>query len=162
MASRRRRGLVLLALGGVPLAVLAFLFLPAKAGGSVQYVKVTGISMEPRLRQGDLVLTRPRSRYRVGDVAAYRNSYLGGLIVLHRIIAATPQELTLKGDNNNYVDSPKAKRGDVLGTEWIRIPKAIVLPVEAAAFVLLLGLAALVSAGLVLALNGEAAAPRHR
>jgi signal peptidase I len=44
---------------------------PQLLGGSAAYVVVSGTSMEPTLSDGDFVLARKRSSYRVGDVVAF-------------------------------------------------------------------------------------------
>src|SRR4051794_10990259 len=88
---------------GLLLAFVAFaLFAPTVMGGRVTYVTTFGISMRPHIHAGDLVLVRPAGDYKVGDVVAYRSATLGGVTVLHRIVARHGDKFTFKGDNNSW------------------------------------------------------------
>lgn len=73
----------LLTLAPLLLLLGGFLFLrPPLLGGATSYVIVTGRSMQPTLRTGDLVLARSRaSGYTVGDVVAYHPPDANGLII---------------------------------------------------------------------------------
>jgi signal peptidase I len=103
-------------------AVLGWLFLgPVQLGGSTGYVITKGSSMQPLIQQGDLVLLRKHSTYKVGDVVGYHNSELHH-VVLHRIIAINGDKLTMKGDNNNFVDGQHPTMSDVVGEKWVRLP----------------------------------------
>src|SRR5438552_15737223 len=75
---------------------------PPGLGGSTSYAVVHGMSMEPRLHEGDLVLVRSASDYRVGDVVAYQNRDLGAT-VLHRIVGIHDGRYVFEGDNNGFV-----------------------------------------------------------
>jgi signal peptidase I len=128
---------------GVMVAAAAWLFLaPAQLGGSTGYVVLYGTSMEPTYSAGDLVLVRPVSAVRVGDVVAYENPALGRT-VLHRVVAKSGDRLQFKGDNNEYLDLPHATEVDVVGREWLHLPAAggalewVRRPVPAAAIALL-------------------------
>jgi signal peptidase I len=153
MAPRRRRGLVLALLGGVPLlASAAFLLL-----ASVHSTRMVGASMEPRLHAGDLVVTRPHGSYRVGEVVLYRNGKDLGL-VLHRIVEVRDGRYSFKGDSNQFGDGPGQPRSAIVGAEWLRIPNGAVVPFALGAFVAALALAALLCSGVVLALSRKPAA----
>jgi signal peptidase I len=113
---------ILVTIGVIAVAALGWLFLgPTQLGGSAAYVITKGISMEPRIHGGDLVILRKHSSYRVGDVVGYRDAQLHR-IVLHRIIGIQGDLLTMKGDNNNFVDPERPTMGQVVGEKWIRIP----------------------------------------
>ncbi|MCU1457214.1 MAG: peptidase signal peptidase [Actinomycetia bacterium] len=109
---------VILVIAG--LAVVAMLW-PARLGGSVSYATTGGSSMEPVIHQGDLVLVRHSSSYKVGDVVAYRSRVLD-TTVLHRIVARRGAQYIFKGDKNGWLDADHPTRRDLLGKEWIRIP----------------------------------------
>ena len=128
---------------GVAVAATAWLFLaPAQLGGSTGYVVLYGTSMEPKYSAGDLVLVRPASDVRVGDVVAYDHPELGRT-VLHRVVERKGELLQLKGDNNEYLDLPRATKVDVVGREWLHLPNVggalewIRQPVPAAVIALL-------------------------
>src|SRR5436305_3517801 len=85
----------------VAVGALWYELAPAKLGGSHEYAVVDGISMNPKLHAGDLVLLGASSRYAVGDVVGYRNRQLGRL-VLHRIVGKAGDRYVFKGDNNSF------------------------------------------------------------
>ncbi|MGZ4199740.1 MAG: signal peptidase I [Thermoleophilia bacterium] len=114
---------ILFAIVTLAVAVLGWLFLgPVQLGGSTGYVITKGSSMQPLIQQGDLVVLRRHSSYQVGDVVGYHNSALHH-VVLHRIIAVNGDKLTMKGDNNNFVDSQHPAMSDVVGEKWFRLPR---------------------------------------
>jgi signal peptidase I len=120
-------------------------FAPTKVGGTTRYVVTRGVSMEPRFHAGDLAITRPASRYRIGDVVAYWSTLLH-TVALHRIIAVDGDRYTFKGDNNNFIDPTHPTRAQLLGKLWIHIPqggvwfKFLHAPAVAAVICALLGL----------------------
>jgi signal peptidase I len=141
-------------LGGAALAAVALagwlLAGPSQLGGPVTYVAVTGTSMEPALHTGDLVIVRKVPEYQVGDVVAFRNTQLRST-VLHRIIAVEDGRFVLQGDNNDFVDTYRARPEDIVGRRWIVIGRAgkvielVRTPVGAA--VLLMVIAAIAMSG---------------
>src|SRR4051794_38542086 len=79
-------------------------FAPIQLHGHTGYAIISGISMEPKLHDGDLVLIREQARYRVHDVVAYRN-VSSGIVVLPRIARITSGgRFVFKGDNNRFAD----------------------------------------------------------
>ena len=108
---------VVLALGGLGWFYLA----PTQIGGSTGYMITHGISMEPMLHTGDLVLIRPAGSYRVGQVVAYHSTLLHS-VVLHRIIRRVGNRYVFKGDNNNFVDPTHPTSALLVGRMWLRIP----------------------------------------
>lgn len=84
-------------------------------------VVVSGNSMEPAFRQGDLVIVRGADFYQVGDVVAYKNLQLGKFVI-HRIIDEELNRYILKGDNNTWVDSFSPTANEIIGRHWIHIP----------------------------------------
>ncbi|MCB9380373.1 MAG: signal peptidase I [Acidimicrobiaceae bacterium] len=107
-------------------ALAALLFLvPTSVGGAASYVQVTGNSMYPTLRQGDVVLLTRDDRYAVGDIIAYKSQLLGGEVVIHRIIAIHPGgRYATQGDNNNFIDQYEPVVTDILGKQSVRLPGA--------------------------------------
>lgn len=121
MRSSRTRSLVVSAVV-LALAALGWIFLaPTQIGGSTRYMITHGISMEPMLHTGDLVVVRPASNYRVGEVVAYKSTLLH-TVVLHRIRAIHDGHYTLKGDNNNFIDPTHPTRSLLVGAMWLHIP----------------------------------------
>jgi signal peptidase I len=148
-------GVAALALVGV----LWLLFAPAQIGGSVDYVIIRGVSMEPRLHSGDLAVLHREKTYAIGDVVGYHSGRLHEL-VLHRIVAKNGNRFLFKGDRNGFVDSSFPAQSDLVGRLWFDIPQGGVpvrwlhVPTHAG---LLGGVVALLSLG-----GGGAAGARRR
>lgn len=123
--TRRSRRVVRLALL-IPMAALlaaAWLNLaPTAVGGSTSYVMTSGVSMLPHFRAGGLVITQERDSYHVGEVVAYHNRQLHG-VVMHRIVAMDGDRYVFKGDNNDFRDSYHPKKSDLVGQEWLYWPQ---------------------------------------
>jgi signal peptidase I len=110
------------ALSALPLLVIGWLFAgPSQLGGGAAYVTTHGVSMQPRIKAGDLVLVRPATSYRVGDVVAYRATGLR-TAALHRIVAVEGDRYVFQGDNNSWLDPERPKRSELVGKEFVRIP----------------------------------------
>lgn len=110
------------ALAFTALAAAGFLF------GPFGHVIVSGASMEPSLRGGDLVLTLERRSYRHGDVVAFRvpSGEIGaGSVVIHRIVGGSPVSgYVVRGDNRDHADPWRPRPADVAGATILRIPSA--------------------------------------
>ena len=96
---------------------------PAQLGGPTSYAVLSGTSMEPRLERGDLVLTRAKPSYRVGEVVLYEDHETGSR-VLHRIIAERDGRFVTKGDNNDFIDPVHPVPDEVVGKFWFSVPAA--------------------------------------
>src|SRR5205823_5144653 len=105
--------------GVIALGAAWFFLAPRALGGSTSYVVTHGTSMEPRFRDGDLVIVRGTSDYRVGDVAAYQSTKLETL-VLHRIVARDGNRYVFKGDHNSWLDPERPTRSQLVGTTALR------------------------------------------
>ena len=97
-------------------------FAPAQFGGHASYVIVAGASMEPTLKEGDLVITQVSYQYEVEDVVTYLHPKLGAII--HRIVDQENGRFILKGDNNDWFDDFQPKPSDVVGKEWLHLKSA--------------------------------------
>ena len=122
-----KKCLPLLAVAGA-VAAWWFLMAPAFLGGPATYVMVSGKSMLPTLRDGDLVVLHEQASYSPADVVAFRvpeGEPGEGAIVIHRIAGGSPQEgFVMQGDNKNSPDPWRPAEGDVLGKMWFHIPGA--------------------------------------
>ena len=106
------------------LAVMAGLWIflaPTAVGGQANYVIVAGASMEPALRRGDLVIVRQAPDYQPGDVVTYRHPVLGP--VIHRILRQDGARYVMKGDSNHWIDSYQPTADQILGRQWVRVPR---------------------------------------
>ncbi|MCL5025618.1 MAG: signal peptidase I [Chloroflexi bacterium] len=70
---------------------------------------VTGVSMQPGMWAGDIILTRqvPAGDIRVGDVVRFR---VDRVSIVHRVVEVEPRggryTFTMQGDNNDVLDEP--------------------------------------------------------
>lgn len=92
---------------------------PQTVGGPMAYVQVSGTSMEPGLRTGDLVAVRRRDAYRLGDVVAYRvpdGQFGARNVVIHRLVGGDGERgWVTRGDNRDLVDPWTPRDSDVVG-----------------------------------------------
>ena len=102
------------------MVILGILFAPIQIGGSVAYVMISGNSMEPEFREGDLVLTRRSNQYSQEDRVVYHNPQVG--YIFHRIVESGKDGFTLKGDNNDWLDSFHPGADQILGKFWLAVP----------------------------------------
>ena len=104
---------------------------PQSLGGRAGYVLVSGESMLPRYKTGDLVLVERQSSYHVGQVIAYhvpKGDPLAGAQVIHRIIGGDAKHgFVVQGDNRTAADVWRPKPEDIVGAKALRIPQAIVV-----------------------------------
>jgi signal peptidase I len=104
---------------------------PQSLGGRAGYVLVSGESMLPRYKTGDLVLVERQSSYHVGQVIAYhvpKGDPLAGAQVIHRIIGGDAKHgFVVQGDNRTAADVWRPKPEDIVGAKALRIPRAIVV-----------------------------------
>jgi signal peptidase I len=141
-----------------------FLFAPAAVGGPATYLVTRGISMEPGIVAGDLVIVRQADRYVVGDAVAYYSDQLR-VVAFHRIVTISQEgRYSFKGDNNSWIDPDHPTAGAIFGKEWIHIPRGgiwlnrIANPVNLAALVFLL----LIASSAAEAKNGRRSHRRRR
>lgn len=95
-------------------------FRPLFLFGDTSYIIVIGDSMEPTLYQGDFVMAKVSSDYRVGDIIAYEKF---NSTVVHRIVDITEEGFITKGDNNPDPDPWVVKKDEILGKYLLSIPR---------------------------------------
>ena len=104
---------------------------PQSMGGNAGYVLVSGHSMLPRYKTGDLVLVEHHASYHKGEVIAYhvpKGDPMAGAQVIHRIIGGDAKHgFIVKGDNRTAPDVWHPKPADIVGAKAIRFPDAIVV-----------------------------------
>jgi len=115
---KRQRTLLNVVQGLIILSWVVFLR-PRMLGGPASYVVVSGVSMEPTLRSGALVVMIRSRDYAVGDVVAYR---VGSGYVIHRIVGEDPEGFVVQGDNKDSSDPWKPTAEDIAGKMWFQIP----------------------------------------
>ena len=77
-------------------------------------------------KNGDLVVTRKRATYKIGDTIAYQvpaHDVGAGMLVIHRIIGGSAATgFVTRGDNRRQDDLWRPKPTDVIGKAWIGLP----------------------------------------
>ena len=106
----------------VIIAAFWFTIAPKQIGGHYLYIIVSGNSMEPFLKNGDLAVLHPSQTYQIGEVVLYRHPDLGP--VIHRIIGMEGNNYIVKGDHNEWTDSYQPSQEEMAGRLWIHIPSA--------------------------------------
>jgi signal peptidase len=130
MPLARRRVVRLTAWAAVAGLVVAWALLlrPQFLGGPAAYVVVSGVSMEPSLRNGDLVIAHRRSSYRIGDTVVYRvpeGETGAGSLIIHRIVGGSAASgWVVQGDNKDVPDLWRPQSDDVVGSLWASMPGA--------------------------------------
>lgn len=105
------------------LAVWLVFLSPTGIGGPVGVIWVSGTSMEPGLKTGDLVITYEQDEYAIGDVVAFRIPQGG--VIIHRIIEITEDGLyRFQGDNRRYEDRWELSADDIIGSRIVELHKA--------------------------------------
>jgi signal peptidase I len=101
---------------------------PTAIGGPATYVWVSGISMEPTLETGDLVIVRRADGYAEGDIVAFRvpqGEPGAGSLVIHRIVGGSAGTgFITQGDNKRRPDSWRPTPEDIVGSSWLVVPGA--------------------------------------
>ena len=114
-----------------PLALLAAVWFgllgPQILGGPAAYIIVSGTSMQPLLRAGDLAIARRENRYQVGDVIVYRipePDPFHGAELIHRIVGGAGNSgYLMRGDNASSTDQWQPTQADVVGKLWLTVPQ---------------------------------------
>ncbi len=107
-------------IGVIALTVGWYFFAPTQIGGQASYVTIRGVSMEPVMHKGDLVILKKRSHYEVNDIVAYRSTDIHQL-VLHRIVGRDGQHYIMRGDNTPGPDREHPVFSDFVGERWIQV-----------------------------------------
>jgi signal peptidase I len=120
--SRRLASYLKVALWLALVGIFYVLLAPAEIGGRSAYAIITGNSMEPALKRGDLAVVRQTGDYQVGDVVVYNHPSLGR--VIHRIIVQDGEHFVLQGDNNSWTDGYRPVAEEIAGELWVALPRA--------------------------------------
>ena len=109
------------------LAGLLALMWPVRFGGTTNFIIVSGRSMERTYHTGDLVITKKRSSYAVGDVVVYRIPGAGagaGREIVYRLHERLPDgRFLVRGDNNRTNDPWVITTDDIVGSKWLMVAK---------------------------------------
>lgn len=99
----------------------AWFLWPTSLGGCTTLTIVSGHSMEPTLRTGDLVVARC-GQAKVGDIVVYNPPGMPHSRIIHRVIGGDGAGWTMRGDNNAWNDPFTPTSDNVLGIDRLRVP----------------------------------------
>lgn len=105
--------------------VLALTTLPRLGGW--QPTVITGRSMEPAIRRGDVIVVRPAPVAALipGAVVTFVDPNRPDRLITHRVVAVEPDgRLRTKGDNNHDADPALVDPATVRGRAVLRVPFA--------------------------------------
>ncbi|MCG7287561.1 signal peptidase I [Cellulomonas sp. ACRRI] len=102
--------------------VLVWFGWPSTLGGCTTLTIVSGRSMEPTYRTGDLVVSRCGTP-RAGDVVVYTPPGLDRGRIIHRVVGGDAGDgWVIQGDNNDFLDPWRPHAEDVLGIARLHVP----------------------------------------
>lgn len=136
------------------LAVIAVaaVYWPSRFGGSHAVVRVSGQSMEPTLRSGDIVIVRALDEYALGDIIVYPGRDETGEVrghVIHRVVAGDAVNgYVTRGDNRTSDDVWRPTPAEIEGAVVRTLASGSVLGSLVSVLTRPLGLA-LIAGGLV-------------
>ena len=100
--------------------------MPRVIGGLNTFTVVSGVSMEPTLHTGDLIISRKADHYNVGDVVTYTipDQKYENFRIVHRVIAKTEDgKYAIRGDNQDHADPWAIPAENIAGSKVLMIPR---------------------------------------
>jgi signal peptidase len=115
---------VVLGFIGVIAVLLIISVLPIT--GNIKFMTVLSGSMEPAIKTGSVVMTRPASNYNVGDIITFGPYSKTKPPTTHRIVEVKKANELIsyltKGDANNAPDAREVSQKDVIGKVMFDVP----------------------------------------
>jgi len=94
--------------------------------GNIKVLTVVSGSMEPSIKTGSVVLVKPVSDYKIGDVITFEQISRTKAPITHRIydikITGSQPVYITKGDANNAPDEKERKKSEIIGKVIFDIP----------------------------------------
>ena len=94
--------------------------------GNIKTMSVLSGSMEPAIHTGSVIVVKPVSNYKIGDVISFGKNTKTDIPTTHRIVEVRAQEGQMiyktKGDANNSEDTSEVLQKDVIGKVYFSIP----------------------------------------
>jgi signal peptidase I len=115
---------VVLGFIGVIAVLLVISVLPIT--GNIKFMTVLSGSMEPAIKTGSVVMTKPVSDYKVGDVITFGPYTKTKAPTTHRIyeikVVDSQSVYITKGDANNAPDAGEVAKKDIIGKVVLDVP----------------------------------------
>ena len=94
--------------------------------GNYQVKVVLSGSMEPAIHTGSVVIIKPSSQYKIGDIVIFGKDTKTDIPTTHRIISSRAVEgvmlFTTKGDANEDADSREIRQSEIHGKILFNVP----------------------------------------
>ena len=94
--------------------------------GNFKVLTALSGSMEPEIKTGSIVVVKPVSEYKIGDIITFNSASKGGVPTTHRIIEMKVNEgapiYITKGDANNAPDTREITEKDIVGKVLLNVP----------------------------------------
>src|ERR1035437_365082 len=113
-------------LGAIIFVALLLIISTFPITGNIKVLTVLSGSMEPAIHTGSVVIIKPESSYKVGDIITFGQNTKTDIPTTHRIAEMKAVEGSIvyktKGDANNAEDSTETPQKDVIGKVLFSIP----------------------------------------
>jgi signal peptidase len=113
-------------LGAIIFVALLLIFSTFPITGNIKLLSVLSGSMEPTIHTGSVIIIKPESNYKVGDVITFGKNIKTDIPTTHRIAEIKAVEGNMvyktKGDANNTEDSTETPKKEVIGKVLFSIP----------------------------------------
>jgi signal peptidase len=94
--------------------------------GNYQVKVVLSGSMEPTIHTGSVVIIKPKSQYKIGDIVIFGKDTKTEIPTTHRIVSSRATEgvmlFTTKGDANEDADTKEIRQSDIHGKVLFSVP----------------------------------------
>ena len=94
--------------------------------GNYKFLVVQSGSMEPTIKMGAILMTKPTKDYKIGDIITFKNPEKEQELVSHRIVDLEVKNgktyYTTKGDANEDPDTGKVAKDEVVGKVLFSVP----------------------------------------
>ena len=90
--------------------------------GNIKFMTVLSGSMEPAIKTGSVVMTKPASTYNVGDIITFGPYSKTKPPTTHRIAEIQGEAYITKGDANNAPDARQVSKKDIIGKVIVDVP----------------------------------------
>ncbi|MDP1884281.1 MAG: signal peptidase I [Candidatus Moranbacteria bacterium] len=111
--------------GAIGIVIILLVVSAFPIPGNYKVMVVQSGSMEPAIKTGSIVATRPGD-YQVGDVISFADAKSAKLVITHRIVEIKSTggrtSFITKGDANNGQDSSEIPQENVLGKVFFTVP----------------------------------------
>ena len=106
------------------IAVIALLLIVSvlPVTGNIKFMIVQSGSMEPEIKTGSIVMTKPSSEYNVGDIITFGPYSRTKAPTTHRIVEVKNGTYITKGDRNNAPDVKPVTQKEIIGKVVFDVP----------------------------------------